>query len=183
MEVKINDKGTMVDAMIEMINGVMVISPKVEKFEPKDGDVVTTEQGGNLFICKMCTHKNGIYAHIGFSLITGGIFKEGEYVAERFATEEEMRLLFSKLAEQGFEWDAEKKEVVKLKWKPKINEKYYHPILLPSGGEILFETRCEIFKDDIFCDIARRKGWVFRTREECQEFCQKLNYAINSIKP
>ena len=39
MEVKINNNGEMLDATIEMVDGVMVVSPKVVKFEPKDGDV------------------------------------------------------------------------------------------------------------------------------------------------
>ena len=38
MEVKINNNGEMLDATIEMIDGVMVVSPKVVKFEPKDGE-------------------------------------------------------------------------------------------------------------------------------------------------
>lgn len=36
MEVKINNNGILVDATIEMVDGVMVVSPKVEKFEPID---------------------------------------------------------------------------------------------------------------------------------------------------
>lgn len=31
MEVKINNNGTLVDATIEMVDGVMVVSPKVER--------------------------------------------------------------------------------------------------------------------------------------------------------
>ena len=27
------------------------------------------------------------------------------------------------------------------------------------------------------------KGWVFKTKEECQVFCNRLNNAINSVKP
>lgn len=26
------------------------------------------------------------------------------------------------------------------------------------------------------------KGWVFRTKEECEAFCSKLNDAINQVK-
>ena len=39
MEVKINNQNELIDATIEMVGGVMVVSPKEVKFEPKDGDV------------------------------------------------------------------------------------------------------------------------------------------------
>ena len=45
MEVKIKNNGEMLDATIEMVDGVMVVSPKEVKFEPKDGDVVTYMNG------------------------------------------------------------------------------------------------------------------------------------------
>ena len=40
MKVKIRTKDGIVDATAEVIDGDMVVSPKVERFEPKDGDVV-----------------------------------------------------------------------------------------------------------------------------------------------
>ena len=49
MGVKIKQGNEMLDATIEMVDGVMVVSPKAVKFNPKDGDIVTvtTETGGN----------------------------------------------------------------------------------------------------------------------------------------
>ena len=40
MEVRIKDNNGYVDADWTIEDGVMIVSPKVEKFEPKDGDVV-----------------------------------------------------------------------------------------------------------------------------------------------
>ena len=34
-------------------------------------------------------------------------------------TEEEKKKIFDKLAEEGYEWKADTKELVTLKWKPK----------------------------------------------------------------
>lgn len=97
MEVKINNNGEMLDATIEMVDDVMVVSPKEVKWKPKFGDTYFRPNFNTcMFICY-----NGIY---------------------RYDT---MRYI----------------------------------------------------KD--FVD----KGWVFRTKKECQEFCNRLNDAINSIKP
>ena len=42
MEVKINQGKEMIDATIEMVDGVMVVSPKEVQYEPKDGDVIVS---------------------------------------------------------------------------------------------------------------------------------------------
>lgn len=170
-----------VEAKVEFKDGVLFVSPKVEKFEPKDGDVVATERGGNLFVCKMRTHKNGIYAHIGFNLITGGIFKEGEYVAERLATEGEKRLLFSKLAEKGWKFDFEKKELIKLKWKPILEEPYFSPSF--SDMDFLFKTSQHIYTGHFTDEMTIQKNRAFKTKEECQLFCDKLNQTIEEYEP
>lgn len=42
MEIKIKSQGKLIDATLEVMDGVMIVSP-IEKFEPKDGDVVYTQ--------------------------------------------------------------------------------------------------------------------------------------------
>lgn len=39
MEIKIKDQDQLIDATIEVVDGVLVVSPKEEKYELKDGDV------------------------------------------------------------------------------------------------------------------------------------------------
>lgn len=185
MKVKINNNGEMLDATIEMVDGVMVVSPKKVKFVPKDGDVVYS--GGfydfvfiykeNLtaeayFYVSLCLKDNKIElpdgGHIG-------------YVSQlRPATEEEKKKLFDKLKEEGYEWKADTKELVKLKWKPKYNEDYWCPSWLYSDGVIPFPAQWSNSKAD---NIYQNKGWVFRTEEECEQFCKKLNKAIEGVKP
>ena len=76
--------------------------------------------------------------------------------------------------------DEEQKKVVDLKWKPNVGDDYY---------SILFSNKYGFFPlcygwDNSSVDMdVHNKGWVFRTREECEEFCNRLNDAINSVKP
>jgi hypothetical protein len=98
----------------------------------------------------------------------------------RLATEEEKKKLFDKLAEEGYEFDFEKKELVKLKWKPKEGEEFWFPLYYasPSGLKPI-KSMLNKERDKEILD----KGWVFKTKEECQGFCNRLNNAINSVKP
>ena len=191
MEVKIKQGNEMLDATIEMVDGVMVVSPKVVKFEPKDGDVFCVD---SLYPCVGIVEevysygkpdKDRLYFSVGYWIQSGDMQLETFCACNRntepnyrHATEEEKKKLFDKLEEEGYEWDADKKELVELKWKPYEGGVFW----LPYYSSMMFaptKGRFNIGRDKSFLD----KGWVFRTEEECQAFCDKLNQAIKSIKP
>ena len=180
MEVKIKDNDKLVDATIEVVDGVMVVSPKEEKWIPKDGDVVFS---GTSLISIFKEMSSGTSLASYASLSDGKFEKEFDYWSAsniRPATEEEKKELFDKLKEEGLEWDAEKKKLVKLKWKPKYNEEYWCPAWMYSDSVVPYRSRWTNSNAD---NIYQNKSWIFRTEEECQEFCNKLNQAINQIKP
>lgn len=187
MEIKLKTKEGLVDAIIEIVDGVMIVSPKEVKFEPKDGDV--SFHDGMIYIFKgvkpssMLPGKSAIIHHCYYD---GEILevKEGfgcGYIdcSQRPATEEEKQKLFYKLAEEGWEFDFEKKELVKLKWKPKVGEDYY----TPSWDGYVFEPYLYGWNEDEFDFKCHSMGRVFKTKEECQEFVDKLNQAIEGVKP
>lgn len=185
MEVKIKRGSEMLDATIEMVDGVMVVSPKEVKFEPKDGDVVYVKTNyENIIIYKEQPNKLGRYVnyfneqylYIDTCDFCGSIYN---IIEIRPATEEEKKLLFDKLAEEGWEWDADKKELVKLKWKPSMYDPYFTPFY-ESCEFIPFETNWVDTNKD---DIRYNKGLCFKTEKECQEFCKRLNDAISQVKP
>lgn len=186
MEVKIKQSSEMLDATIEMVDGVMVVSPKEVKFEPKDGDVVYVKTSHeNIIIYKEQPDKLGRYVnymdeeklHINVGVVC---FSPDCIIEIRPATEEEKKKLFDKLAEEGYEFDFEKKELVKLKWKPKEGEEFWLPLYYSSPSEFKpITSLLNAGRDKEILD----KGWCFNTKEECQVFCNRLNDAINSVKP
>lgn len=183
MEVKIKIGDEMIDAKIVMMNGDMIVSPKVVKFEPKDGDVVSTKEGNYIFIFKNGYKKEDLsgYCHIGWNLKNNTMFRKGIWVFERHATEEEKNTLFDKLAEEGWEWKADTKELVKIKWKPKVDEIFYYPFF--EGLKAVVRCISYMSEEDIDGDEEIQSGKVFKTEQECQEFCNRLNDAISQVKP
>lgn len=97
----------------------------------------------------------------------------------RLATEEEKQKLFDKLKEEGLEFDFEKKELVKLRWKPKHSEEYFYPFF----DAFKFVTNSTEWDRETFDFKMLDMGWCFKTQEECEEFCKKLNDCISSINP
>jgi hypothetical protein len=177
MEVKIKQGNEMLDATIEMVDGVMVVSPKKVKFEPKDGDIVTN---GNAVIAifKM----GSLMSFNSYAAYYDGGIWINEYFSKdgiSLATEEEKKRFFVKLAEEGYEFDFEKKELIKLKWKPSMYDPYYIPFY-ETCEFVPIRTNWNGTNKD---DIRYNKGLCIKTKEECQEFCNRLNDAINSVKP
>lgn len=193
MKIKINNNGEYIPATWEVVDGVMIVSPKEEKVDItqfKDGDIITCGWDGKkkcyswtcvlrgkieplddkMFIDEYCMiDSNGVYT------CENGGSDSATWV--RLATEEEKKKLFDALEKEGLTWDAEKKELVKLKWEPRIGEKYYYPY--SDWNCDVFKVRCRFNLN--YEDV--KAGWCFKTEEECQDFCNRLNQAINNIKP
>lgn len=193
MEVKIKQGNEMLDATIEMVDGVMVVTPKEYKVEPKEGDVFCVD---SLHPCVGIVKeeysygkpdKDRLYFSVGYWKQSGNM-QLGTFCAcnrntepnYRPATEEEKQKLFDKLKEEGYEFDFEKKELVKLKWEPKADEEYFTPVFTHTDT---FHTALCIWEDLPFDTNIYNKKWCFKTEEECQAFCDKLNQAIESVKP
>lgn len=178
----------MLDATIEMVDGMMVVSPKEVKFEPKDGDVLSCffkDEYQGTFIFEEESECGEAIFHV--ALDADGKFIKGNgcyyfaYVYNaRPATEEEKKKLFDKLAEEGYEWDAEKKEVVKKRWKPKIGEAYFSPYF--SNTDFLFTTVRHIYTGHFSDEMTIEKMRAFKTKDECQLFCDKLTQTIEEYE-
>ena len=183
MEVKIRTNNEMIDATIEMIDGVMVVSPKkveeVDITQFKDGDIITCGWSkedisyswisilrgeieritDNLFIADYCTlNCDGTFS------LENGDSDSATYV--RYATEEEKKLLFDKIDQEGYEWLADERKLVKKKWMPQEHEFFYRP----SYSFVLFKSFLDEHRSCV-SDSYIQKGWIFHTEEECQQFC------------
>ena len=195
MEIKIKNNNEYIPATLEVVDGVMIVSPVKEKdiAQFKDGDVVFYHYGEDattiaILQGEVDTISKYLFIEDYVSLDSvEGLLLDSNYTDAatdvRYATEEEKQKLFDALAKEGKTWDAEKKAVVELKWKPKINEAFYFPLYelghFIAESDVFFEDEKEWLETDT--DVVR--GWVFRTKEECEAFCQKLNKAIMEVKP
>ena len=181
MEVKIKNGEEMIDATIEMVDGVMVVSPK--KFEPKEGDVITCTRS-NCTYTFILKYLRGDIAYSYAVLLDNGILRDNDwskYENPHPATEEEKKLLFDKLKEEGYEWDAKKKEIIKVKWKPKAGETYW-VVQFQDEAVFKFDIFSGIYTPFFNCGLDLDKIPCFKTEEECQDFCNRLNDAINQVK-
>ena len=191
MEIKIKDQERLIDATLEVVDGVMIVILKEEMVDIskfKDGDVITCGHESYHWTCILRGEIERITDNM-FIEDYCGINSDGTYYLEsadsdsatyvRYATEEEKKALFDKIDQEGFTWDAEKKELVKKKWKPKNGDFFYFPLF--SFGFEKFKVESKVFIGGSLSPFD--KGWHFKTEEECQAFCDKLNQAINSIEP
>lgn len=202
MKIVINNNNEYIPATLEVVDGVMIVSPvkgnDITQF--KDGDVITCgwENEFNTFswvavlngTIEDCKDNYFLEEYCGTYLV-GSDGKEQSWIDSysdsatwvRYATEEEKQKLFDALEKEGKTWDAEKRVVVDLKWKPKINEAFYFPSYelghFIAESDVFFEDEKELLKTDT--DIVR--GWVFRTKEECEAYCKRLDEAIEGVKP
>ena len=188
MKIVINNNGERIPATLEVVDGMMIVSPKEEKVDVtqfKDGDVVALDSGINvqLFLFKKWCNTTSMLS-LCYAMLddeTGLDINEGTYFVNRIATEEEKQTLFDALAKEGKTWDSEKKAVVDLKWKPYIGDIYYFPMFKYHNH--LFESYDCIWMDLQFDKDIYKNGWCFKTKEECEAYCERLNKAIMEVKP
>ena len=195
MEIKIKDKDKLIDATIEVIDGVMIVSPKGEKVDLtkfKDGDVITCGWYGSSKSYNWTCILQGEIEYISDNMFIGDYCSldcEGKFLDHnsgsdsatwvRYSTEEEKNKLFDKIKEEGYEWVANKKELIKVKWKPKMSEEYFYPFF----DAFKFATNSSEWYRETFDFKMLDMGWCFKTEEECEQFCSKLNKAIEGVKP
>lgn len=201
MKIVINNNGEHIPATLEVVDGVMIVSPiedKVDISQFKDGDIITCGWENEFHTCSWVCVLNGtieeckdnyfLEEYCGTYLV-GGDGKEQTWIDSysdsatwvHYATEEEKQKLFDALAKEGKAWDAEKKAVVELKWKPKIGEKYYYPYFNIREND--FMTQYAAWSGIYSEENGYSKGWCFKTKEECEAYCKKLNQAIEGVKP
>jgi hypothetical protein len=191
MEIKIKDKDNLIDATIEVVDGVMIVSPKEEKVDItkyKDGDVITCGHDRYQWTCilrgeieRICDNMF-IADYCGINCDNTYYLKNNDSDSAtwvRYATEEEKKLLFDKIEAEGYEWNPKEKKLVMKKWKPKRGEIFYHPF---CDGTIFNPFKTDWVEETFYFGLFD-KGWVFRTKEECEQFCKRLNQAIEEIKP
>jgi len=140
---------------------------RIFQYTPKDGEVVTymNDDLPTIYIYRTGTLHNTSY-YAAYSTLNQTTFVSngtdhlnGNRKDIRPATEQEKQKLFDKLAEKGFAWDSKKKEIVKLKWKPKVDEPYFFPHSDSSG----FYVRSLEWENTRPENKYYEKGWIYKT--------------------
>lgn len=153
---------------------------KVQEF--KDGDVLVVVVHGqrhNAFIYKS-TDKRGFHSYyvgintfgdllISYSSYRGKWGRSNQILSH--ATEEEKQTLFDKMKEEGLQWNAEKKEVEKVRWRAKKGDRFY-----------CFDTDFSVLdgleEGSKLDDSSWRSYNYFRTVEQVEEATRRIKEAL-----
>ena len=177
MEIKIKQNNQLIDASIEIVDGVMVVFPL--GMNPKDGDIVATEDGEYIGIFKRWkVREEGLCeTYFYFDNEDNDIITDDLYI-ERMASECEENLLFDKLNEKGFKWNPEKKALERDWWIPEEGEEFYRITLTDK----VFSPQKRVKDSGFLMDGIFKNQVVFRTEEACQAVCDNMNEIFRTTK-
>lgn len=120
---------------IEQIGDIIVTTFEKEHVFKKGDFIVTGTPSRAFAIVDKQISENNFDLNVYFNISTGNFYKEysaNAFYSARLATDEENQLLLDKMHENGYDWDAEKMEVVKYRWKPEKGKPYIYPSLTNS---------------------------------------------------
>lgn len=96
---------------------------------------------------------------------------------ERKVTKNEYHKFIELLRENGYDYDKDSKSIIPYKWVPTERERYwyvsYDSETAKFGANSLYWEN-----DSVDNTILNNRFGIFKTREECQEKCDELNYKI-----
>lgn len=182
VELQCGDTITIPEGCKAIVKDGSVVFEKEEKEEVqefKNGDVLVVVVNGkrhNAFIYKGSDV-------LGFHLFYAGINADGNLLINdssngrwgneilSHATEEEKQLLFDKMKEQGLCWNAEKKEVEKVRWRAKKGDRFY-----------CFDTDFSVLdgleEGSKLDDSSWRSYNYFRTAEQVKEAIKRMKQEL-----
>lgn len=161
---KCGDSITIPKGCKAIVKGKSVVFDKEEKEELqefKDGDVLHSTLDDLMLIFK-ATHNHARSYFDSHYNNKGSGDEHWNIEFFRHATEEEKQLLFDKMKEQGLCWNAEKKEVEKVRWRAKKGDRFY-----------CFDTDFSVLdgleEGSKLDDSSWRSYNYFRTAEQAEE--------------
>ena len=148
--------------------------PNVPEF--KDGDFCCSTNGRIYYVfifkSKINSDKSKYHALMFLGWTDDAAFKiNGECISKqestRLASAKEKELLLKALKENSLRWDEEAKEILALKWKPKLGEKYF-------SFDCYIQPACFIWAhtmNDEHCYLTNK---CFKTLEEAEKYAKKI---------
>ena len=182
MELKLNSGDTITipdDCKAVIKDKIITVEKEVQEF--KDGDFVATNNlsGKFLIIYKSKRELSDAYYHAA----TYNGYCEN-YVAyndwcvcydARIATEEEKQFLLDALHTNGKDWDADKKQIVDYRCKPKVGDTYYYI-------DCFLDIIDDIWSGDRMDDLVYTSGNCFKTKDEAKKYADKFSEILKERK-
>ena len=157
--------------------------------DAKDGDVLFTSSTASheTFIFKNIDEKGNAKCYFAYDSEDG--FREGKYhfigrvTKCKPATKEQHDILFQKMKEAGYEWDAEKKELIKIEQKPaswsKEDEEIYRKCICAMRSSACGFPEEEKFVEQVdnwFKSLKYRYSW-----KPSEEQMNTLEYYMHTL--
>lgn len=173
MEVKLKagDSLNIPEGCKAVIKDNVVVFEKEEKEELREfkgGDVLHSICDHEVLIFKKNTDSEYFSSHYNYS---GKDNNAWLIDAFRHATEEEKQTLFNKMKEQGLQWNAEEKQVEKIRWRAKEGEYYYY---VNADGFVSVIKHTNYITDYYRYDF----GNYFRTKEQAKEAARRIKESL-----
>ena len=182
MELKLNSGDTITipdDCKAVIKDKIITVEKEVKEFE--DGDFVYSINDVCEFVMIYKSKKECSYANYHASIYIGQL---ENYVAyndwcvcydARIATEEEKQFLLDALHTNGKDWDADKKQIVDYRCKPKVGDTYYYI-------DCFLDIIDDIWSGDRMDDLVYTSGNCFKTKDEAKKYADKFSEILKERK-
>ena len=177
VRLKLNGENVVLNISDVTVNGKPVDVDNNEQLkEPefKDGDFCYSTNGvlGYVFIFKSKRNLDTLNHHAILQLRNGNPLQINYWITAktevvRLASAKEKELLLKALKENSLRWDEETKEILDLKWKPKLGEKYF-------SFDSYMRPDCFVWtktQNDEHCYLTNK---CFKTLEETERYAKKF---------
>lgn len=141
----------------------------------KDGDIIVENNTNPVYSVFKSAEGNGKFSEY-FCVTIDGIIKANIFRSIskwHLANKEERKTFTNLLHKHCKEWDAEKKQLVDWRWKPKKEEDYWAVILDTTIIKLVFT-----WLGSVTDEIRYKLGNCFRTREEAEAAVERVKKAL-----
>ena len=151
---------------------------ETEKWEPKDGDFVSTNDG-TVAIYADTNETGGIISYAGCSSCFLTTKKDSGWGYTREfhpATEEEKQRLLDKLKEAGYRWNPDEKKLEPIpRWRAIEEDFYYY---LNNFADVIKTSETNDMPDNVRYNL----GNYFRTKEAAQKVADEIKEIFKNSK-
>lgn len=177
-EIKLNIPDGCKTVVINLDGNKVTTEFETEKWEPNDGDFVSTNDG-IVAIYADTNETGGIISYAGYSSCFLTTKKDSGWGYTREfhpATEEEKQRLLDKLKEAGYHWNPDEKKLELIpRWRAIEEDFYYY---LNSFADVINTSETNDMPDNVRYNL----GNYFRTKEAAQKVADEIREIFKNSK-